>query len=406
MRQERTSSLKEIKPVFTLDQIYGTDLIYNPRPSIEDHGHFADDPVVNETLTGRELSILGEMPVVCRDAVCTTPALNILEKTGLKIPPIRYTYRNTEEYLQLLQLFREKDQRVVMQYPHPKKEVPEDLYWVKPDVIEYVNDKNKIDELVPSDYVPERKTISYKQMKEEIDNKELTAPVVLKTGDGEPTAGGFGVKICTTEEDMLEAIEFFKQTPEIIVEQHIDYHSNICVQYACNTKGEITYLGNTEQIVSEGGNHKGSWVNVTADMMDAATEAGKEIMKNAYEKGYVGIAGFDVVFTDTHFYFIDLNFRMNASTGALLLSESIYHTFGKDEIRLNSWTSNLEFDDMLELLEKYIEKEWIIPLSIFDPRYVPFETDGARVTGLIIADSKDEINSMLEEMAQDGLVTS
>lgn len=399
--------LSELKPSISIAEIYGDNLIYNPRPSLDEHGHFAENPVINEIITGREISIMGNTPIICCEAVATAPAVDCLEKAGLLIPPVRYTYRSEEEYLKLLKHFTEQNQKLIIQHPHPEHQVPASLYWIDPAIPRFLNDKKNVDKLVPEEYCLARSTLSYEKMAEQISDNSLTSPVVLKTGDGEPTAGGFGVKICKTSQDIEDALEFFSEVDEVIAEQYVNYNSNICIQFAAAADGEITYLGNSEQIVTKDGNHKGSWLNVDHEKLPAAVSVGKKIMKDAQEKGYVGVAGFDVIFDEENFYFIDLNFRLNASTGGLLLFESITRQYGIDnpEVRLYSFSFEKKFDELISLLEYSVEKRLFTPLSIFNLEHSDYKNRDYRVTGLIIGTSRDEVSAKIIRLQNEGITT-
>ena len=53
-------------------------------------------------------------------------------------------------------------------------------------------------------------------------------------------------------------------------------------------------------------------------------QAGREIMQNGVNLGFIGVAGFDLLLDENDNVFaIDLNFRQNGSTSMLLLQDEL-----------------------------------------------------------------------------------
>lgn len=389
-----------IRPSQSIEDIYGRRFAYNPKLYAKDYKHFSSDMLNLEALTGRELSVAGDTPVVCHAGAATEPALALLRKAGLHVPSIRYTYRNDKEYIQVLTKLKKKNKKLIFQYPHPADEVSPDLYWVDPEVLAYLCDKRSIPELVPADHIPARRLMSLEQVLEE--KPEL--PIVLKTGDGRPTSGGCGVLFINKEEQLYEIDETFGDLSRLIVEEHIEYDKNISVHYVVNNNGEISFLGKSEQLVNKDGCFRGSWISVDAeDDMAEIIETGYGIMEQAAKKGYVGVAGFDVLIRGGQFYFIDLNVRFNASTCGLLLYNDIKNKYGKEIMRLSTLEWRCDFDSVLPIVEKYMGKEQFVPLSLLDAEYFPGQNQASVVIGLVLGHSPLEAEGILQEMARDGL---
>ncbi|OMP66642.1 hypothetical protein BTO28_11405 [Domibacillus epiphyticus] len=388
-----------IRPSQSVQDIYGKDFVYNPKLYARDYQHFADDWLSLEALTGRELSVLGNMPIVCHEAAVTEAALDLFQKAGLQVPSVRYTYRNDLEYIQLLHKLRKQNKKIIFQYPHPVEEVPSDQYWVEPDVLAYVSDKRNIPELVPPENVPDRKMMSLDQILKE----KPALPIILKTGDGRPTSGGCGVLLIEKEEQLYEIGESFGDLSNIIVEEYIPYDQNFGFHYVADKTGEIRFLGKSEQIINEDSCFRGSWISKDEDNMSHIIEAGYRVMKKIAEKGYVGMAGFDVLIRGDRFYFIDLNIRFNASTSGLMLYDDLQKKEGKEIVRLCNLEWQDDFQDLVPILEKYVMDRQFVPLSVLDAGYFEGENRASKVIGLVTGHSREEVTGVLDEMDRDGL---
>lgn len=392
--------VEPIRPSYCMHDIYGKGFIYNPKLFADDYQHFAGDLQSLEALTGRELSVIGDMPVICHAGAVTKQALSLLRKAGLHVPTVQYTYRTDNEYLQLLKKLDKKKKKLIFQYPHPQEEVPPNLSWIEPELLAYLCDKRSIPDLVPPENVPKRKKMSLKQILEE--KPEL--PIVLKTGDGRPTSGGCGVLLVEEEKQLYEIDESFGDLSEIIVEECIRYDENISVHYMVSKNGEINFLGKSEQVVNKEGCFRGSWITVDVeDKIADIVETGYKVMKNVAEKGYVGVAGFDVLIRGDRYYFIDLNIRFNASTCGLFLYHELQKKYGKAVVRLCNLEWEKDFIQIVPVIEKYMSNNQFVPLSLLDASYFPGENRPSKVIGLVIGDSVNEVESVMDLMANEGL---
>ncbi|WP_053363633.1 ATP-grasp domain-containing protein [Bacillus sp. FJAT-27251] len=396
----KTSIPNTLRPSHTIESLYGQGYIYNPKLYSEDYSHFSSDVLSLEALTGRELSVAGDAPVICHVGTVTEPALRLLRKAGLTVPASLYTYSSEEDYLALLHQLEYLNKKVIFQYPHPAEKASPELHWVDPDVHAYLCDKRSIPDLVPAGHYPQRKMMSLAEILQE----KPQLPLVLKSGDGRPTSGGCGVMLVHDEHQLNSVDETFCDLSKIIVEEHIEYDENISVHYAVNPDGEIRFLGRSEQIVNQEGCFRGSWISVDIDDKIAPiAETGYWVMKRIADTGYVGVAGFDVLVKGDSFYFIDLNVRFNASTCGLLLYRDIQRNYGKSVMRLCNleWTSS--FDDLVPVVENYMDSGKFVPIGFLDADYVPCGSSTSKAVGLVIAHSTEEAETTLTQMALDGL---
>ncbi|WP_409300881.1 ATP-grasp domain-containing protein [Peribacillus sp. SCS-155] len=388
-----------LRPSKSIKEIYGDNIVYNPKLYATDYGHFSGDLLTLESLTGRELTVVGDVPVVCHASTTTDPAIALLQKAGLHIPQY-YTYENDKEYVEVLNKVHKQDKKMISQFPQPTDEVSHDLFWIDPKLHAYLCDKQNIPELVPAEHVARRRLMSL----DEILQEKPKLPFVLKTGDGRTTAGGYGVVLVENEDQLNSIDETFGDLSHIILEDYIEYDENISVHYVADKDGEINFIGKSVQIVNDG-SFRGSWITTEIeDRYGDIVQTGYEVMNNITKMGYVGVAGFDVLIKDGQYYFIDLNIRFNASTCGLLLYKDIKNRFGKDTVRLCNFDWTDDFDDLIPVAEKYLDKEQFVPLSLLDADYFPDQKRVSKMIGLVIGDSVEEVENILEDMAQDDLI--
>lgn len=91
-------------------------------------------------------------------------------------------------------------------------------------------------------------------------------------------------------------------------------------------------------------------------------------MKKAISLGYWGIAGIDIVIgEDNRVLVIDLNFRQNSSTGAVLLQESIMKSFNVNTLKLRTFKTNINYNKLEKYIRYLIKLKKLVPLSIYKP---------------------------------------
>ena len=258
------------------------------------------------------------MPMIIHEACLTKRIEDLLNLVGEKVPDNIHRFKDKESYEQLIQQLTNKRNKIFFQYIHGEHLCDKDDYAIyKPKFID-LNNKSKLSQWTKGKYLPRRECVSVKEYEEEIKNWEL--PLVLKPGDELPTAGGYGVMICYTEDDLKKANQRIKEATEtehIIIEQFIEEVDNYCVQYVYSEDTGIQYIA-VKQLTDDYGFYNG---NVNSDEVpQSVIDAGYEIMQNGVEYGYKGVSGFDLLIDkEGKIYAIDLNFRQNGSTSMLLL---------------------------------------------------------------------------------------
>lgn len=378
-------------PAMSLSDIFGKDFILNPRASFSDYGWLPKNPAKLDFLTGAPLTISGDMPVICSSSTETEEILNLLKKVNLEVAPLRYVYHTEREYRDILDKIARENKKMVVNHPHPITEIHPKEYWINPQLVGFLNNKANLEKLVPLEKILKRIVTHPSNMKKAIEGlKKL--PVVVKAASDEPNGGGDDVIICYNQADIDKAADFFQSSSAVVIEEFVEISKNYNVQFARTINGEIVYIGASEQITSPGGIYLGNWVGKDHEPPEDLIKLGYVIMKSACSLGFIGVGGFDIIITnDNKVFAIDLNFRLNGSTAALLLKESIFKAHNASILLFKNWDSYLNWDKFYVVCQKAIDELNLIPLAFNKPidSYKP--NTACYISGIIFGNSKEDV---------------
>jgi hypothetical protein len=383
-----------IEPSLTLGAVFGPGHVFSPRASHTPYGWLPRDPAVLDFLTGGQLAVAGDLPVRCSRAVCTPRVLRLLESAGLEVSAPLETYEGEADYLEGLLA---PGRRIVVQHLHPPGEIPADRYWIPPELLARLNNKANLAELAPPGHVPARRV----EPAEAIPGAKL--PVVVKAASDRSSGAGVDVVICTRPEDLAHAAAYFAGTGQVVLEELVDVVSNFCVQFAITADGRLVYLGSGEQVVDAAGRYLGNWIGPQDEVPETAVEVGWAIVERGRELGYRGIAGFDVVVTrDGRTLAIDLNFRVNGCTVGMLLHAGLAQAMGAPVARFRSWQAPAGVD-LFAVAAAAVERGDLVPLAAYDPEAEPQREAPARLSGLLVGASREEVLARERRLAAEGL---
>lgn len=384
--------------ILKLGELYAKDVVYTSRPSYISNPWLEPDEHQSNFLTGREL-LIADMPVIVHEASVTWKLRTLFSHVNQTIPSNTYTFHDKESYESLLQKLTQQDQkRIYTQYVHGEDLIAPEHYTMDKQVFIDLNTKSRIPEWTNGKYLPQREVVEIDRFQEAL--KHWQFPFVIKPGDELPTAGGYGVMICYNQSDLNRAIKRIENAKEatqtLIIEQCIEAIDNYCVQYALHPQNGILYLGAAKQLTDDYGFYNG---NINAiDVPESVIQAGYEIMKTGVDKGFIGVAGFDLlVDRQQNIYAIDLNFRHNGSTSLLVLAPVLtgkYHKF-------YSYVSSENQDAFFRTIEKYVANGVLYPLSFYDGEYFQKEHVASRFAGIWHADDKEEIERLEESFKRE-----
>lgn len=387
----------------TLADVLGPDVAYVPRRSPNLHGWSPLAPGHVDFQTGLQLGVAGGVPYVVCAATVTPEAQAAYAEAGVPVNATIHVYRSTREYLELLSRLIRQGLRLASQRVHPDEEIPPGAAFVAPSLQRQLNDKGQMEQIVPGEWLPNRRTIAVAELPA---GRSLVAPgrpVVLKAATALPNGGGHGVWICRTVEDVERARASLAAEHRVVVEEFLHIVRSVCAHAVVFPDGSSKVLGVAEEVCRDG-RWLGNWHDASGDRVPPTVlTVVAEIVAAASALGYRGIVGIDVALReDGPPRVLDLNFRVNGSTTVAWLRSAIERARGISTIRGRSWTGRYGFAAMLRVVRAAVSRGTLIPLSVYDPDAC--EMGGtARIGGLLLGASRAEVEGEDWRLAMEGL---
>ncbi|WP_414053158.1 L-aspartate--L-methionine ligase LdmS [Macrococcus equi] len=355
---------KPINLPLVMKDLYGDKVLYSSRPSYTYNPWLLPEEHQSNLLSAREL-LIAQMPVVVHAATVTDKTEALFNVVGFDMPEGFRIYETRDEYEQILRDAVDNGEKIFFQYAHEETLVPGERYVVPREKFLALNNKSILDSWTKGKFLPKRDVVAIEDFESTVQKWEL--PFVIKPGDEHPTAGGYGVMLCYTQEDIDKAIERVRQaegTTQMIIEQFIQPVRNYCVQYAYSETLGIQFIGASQQITEKYGKYRGN--TIEHDIEQKVIDAGREIMENGVAAGYVGIAGFDLlVDAQGDVYAIDLNFRQNGSSSLLLLENVLNEGYKK----FLAYYSTGDNEAFYEAILEEVKAGYLFPLAYYNGDY-------------------------------------
>ncbi len=395
--------MAKIEPLMTMAEIYGKDLFYSPRIPSNMSDWLPQDEATIDSLTAGQLTIMGELPVLCARGVSTRAGLQLLETAGLPVPASCYQYADGQDYFDMLSgLISVLGSSVAVQHVHMCDDLPVESSWVRPDLLSFLNNKGNLAALVPERYLPGREVVSVRDLTKK--SRLKTFPLVFKAVTDQSSGGGCDVVICRSAEELPAIERLFSSCDQVVAEEYLDIGQNLCLNYAVFPTGEVTFLGAAEQVVDDRGNYLGNWIEKGLQVPDEAVEAGRQLAAEGFTRGFWGCVGIDVaVLNNGGICVYDLNFRVNGSTAALLLADSIFSATGSRVARLCSMKSTISYEAMLEVAYRAIDDKIFLPLGSYDPVAGGQKGAPSRLSGLVLGENRTDVGRHLDFLAKRGV---
>lgn len=398
-RGNNTAAMTD-NPVSSMAEVFGQGMIFSPRAPV--HGSNWLPPSRElEFMTGRELTISGDMPVICHNCVAEPEGLALLRGIGHRLSHQIFTYQDFNDRQQLLKRFSGSGHKIVVQHVHPPAELVPEACWVSPKLLAWLNNKAQLNQLVPLRWCPDRSLVVPRQLLEYAG----TFPAVVKAATDLSTGGCVDVRICRTHDEIKDAYRLFTDCETVVIEEFLELHRVLNVQFTISQRGVIRYFGSSEQMITPDLKPAGNWLSpdssAPADVIDAVAL----VATDAAQRGYTGYVGVDVGMPhDGSWRLIDLNFRLNASTTPLHLMPllrtvtdqpcAMYRTFG--------YSGN--FASMLQAIESAFNRGWLLPNSFFNPELTGDNSALPRAGALVPVESREHLQERQLQLAEKGFV--
>lgn len=394
--------IKPLLPDRTLGCIYGPCRFFAPRAHQRTSQWISRDPVLLDWITGLLQSIVGDMPFVCSAGAASPAGMDLLADAGILPPTSMHTYPGEAQAIELMQDFIRCGSKVVLQHIYPRDLIAPDAMWIDPDLLSYLNNKQNLGTLVAPENLPQRTVCPSESIFSQ--PRRWPYPFVLKVGSNYSNGSGGAVAICHNDDDLAAARRRFGDCTNLIVESHLSIKQNLCLNYAVMPDGSVAYLGYSEQDVSQKGQYLGNWLQLGATLPPPLPEIGRKIADQAARLGYRGIVGIDIaVLSDGAIAVLDLNFRVNGSTPAILLAPNLLETLGPALLHLRAFTVTDGFERLIAISRRAVRDGRLIPLNCFDPEVAGHPGQIARLRGLVVGSSRSDILAVESRLASEGM---
>jgi hypothetical protein len=394
-----------LRPILTLDEVYGPDRTYAPRAHPRTCGWITRDAALLDALTGNQLCVAGSMPVVCSVGAVSPLAWELIAEAGISRASAPLTYKSEKNAFDVACGAVAKG-KLVVQHAYPTGVVDAASQWVNPELLSRLNNKANLPDLVPAEHVPPRTV--YARARVFGNGQAPRLPVVFKAATDDSTGGGAAVAVCRTVQDVDEAAGRFESCSRVVVEDYLPIARNVCLHFAVLPDGTSIYLGFADQDTTEGGRYRGNWIELAASLPQHAIDVALDVVKRGAAMGYRGIVGIDIAILEgdeegRRPQVLDLNFRVNGSTAAVLLAPAIGSAFGRGTLHLRTFIGQNGFESMIAAARGAVGRKQLIPLAAFDPRAAGYQDVPPRLVGLVRAGSRGDALGIEAEMALHGL---
>lgn len=395
MTASLTSSLR-------MDQAYAPNHVYAPRAHPQSCHWVTRDQVVLDAITCNQFPIAGDMPIICSAGGTTPLGLELLAEAGLQPAGATHPYQSPEHAVEIARCFGNRGTRVVVQHVYPDEVLRDGALWIEPRVLSYLNNKGNLGELAPAANLATRTVMSADAFFGNGNPRQL--PIVLKIPTDLSTGGGTYVAICRTLDDLMAARERFAGSERLVVEAYQSVRRNVCLHYVVMPDGTVQCLGFADQDIDSHGHYRGNWIFLGSTLLAEAVDVGLRIVTRGAALGYRGFVGIDVVETEAgRCIVLDLNFRLNGSTAAVLLAPAIQRALGQCCLHLRGFACEAGFSRLIEVARSAVRSGKLIPIGTFDAAAAGYSGQPARLSALVIAESQTDAQKIEAELAASGL---
>ena len=220
--------------------------------------------------------------------------------------------------------------------------------------------------------------------------------VFLKACFAGASGAGTDIRYCVDSQSRLAAITWFtargSQLTALRMEVDVPVTSCWCVNLAINESG-VRYLGAATQVFSRPGLQIGSLIDPTDQPTSEIIDITLAIGDVARQRGYVGIAGFDIgIDASGHAWVFDLNFRITACTVQILLHDSTCRRINGRISKSLGLNIPGPLAPALERLTPFVDRGCFVPQRLYER--TPGVDQFSVITAILIATDQDEVNSI------------
>jgi hypothetical protein len=394
---------------WSLSRIFGSGVRYfHTRPAFHAYGWMPagfDDvaaAIRADAQTGEYLTVAGEMTVHCSRGVLTDVGAELLAEAGVGLPERVVPFSSQRECMENLRAFGKEQARVAFHDVLPTEDCDPGCYWVPYDLLRFLNNKANLGKIVPDAHVARRTVVPRSAFANLSSFAEPFGwPLILKVASDEPTGGGYGVRTCSSLDELERAVREFR-CDQIVLEELLPMARNLSVQMVATQSGEIHVVGAGEQMSDESGLYRGSWIVPPDELPAEAVEVARLTTANAMKMGYWGMAGVEVaLLADRQAKAFDLNFRPNLSmVGHFFCLNQPRRVNGAVRL-IRRFESDADLASIAPLVKELAREGVFYPLVTYDPHTVA-RGDGSSILGLVLGGTRTEVAAREAQFAERG----
>ncbi len=400
MKERAINSLPEIRPLFTLAELFPQNTVMFPRTTVEKMRWVGFSEFQLDGITAVPISIAGTMPLICHHNAMILEIIDFFRLAGIHLEGECLLYNSADEAIELAKEWSALDKQITYYYPPPEEIFNDNNLVVTEALYNWLNDKANIDIFCGMEYLPRHASFMPDELSNIFDFLPHQ-PIYAKLCHPGVTGGGIDVYYCPYQSQRDAFIEWVSGRPpgwtSVRIEEGIQVRESWCLNLFISLS-EVRYLGAAIQLFNSPASQSGSLIDPAIQPSDATIELAKDIAKRAGLMGYVGIAGFDIgEDINGKPYVFDLNFRPAACTPQVL-----FHPSATQRIDCNismSWKKHVQESliPVMRKLEEFVRKGQLVPLSLFERTSASVPS---RVYGMLIASSREEIYKLESEINQ------
>jgi hypothetical protein len=382
--------------LINLGEIFGPSHLYHGRAPY-DGSQWLPPPFMLEMMSGMQLVVAGDLPVLCHRAVTDHEGLAVLRDLDFGLPQELHTYADQQELRsQLRRLTGHK--RVVYQHVHPAEELETGVCWFEPMHLSWLNNKAHLLDLVEARHCPRRQVMATTLLRKQF--KSL--PFVVKAATDLSTGGCVDVRLCRSRAELDEAQRFFSSCDYVVIEEFLNFRKVLNIEYVIDYSGSINYLGASEQLMTSDLKPAGNWIH--RDIIPPAEMRSiiRQVVQKAVDKGYYGVIGVDIgLLARGRALVLDLNFRINASTTPLMLQHRLSE-FGSHGALYLCWTYAGSYRELVRAASEALEAGLFLPTCFYNPTLAGYGNRPPMLAGFVLADECEQLDEARLKLAEYG----
>lgn len=348
-----------------LRDLYGDGVALSSHLPLEPGPWVPRDPGLRDAISGAFLPIAGGTPLLCAASVATPAALDLLEEAGLPRPTALRTFRGPAEYLSALARLAADGFTVAFHHPPGEADAAAVTCAVPPSLLGDLLDKANLGRWFDGISLLPRRVLD--ALPEDPSALLAGGPAMLKVATGAPHGGGLSVRPVRDGAEAEAACAALAEGPRWVLEAFAPFTRSVCVHTAALADGSCRCFGGAEQILEGGVVHTGNWVDAASDVPPDVEAAALEATRRAAVVGYRGLAGFDVGFEASgRWAVVDANFRLNASSTAVLLRNALAGAFPGESLLVATLAAD-SLEPLLGKARRGMARDWLVPLYAHDP---------------------------------------